>query len=297
MLPLAERPYCKRPTLDQLIQQIEDISTLPHIAMRIVEVINDANTAASDIKQLMEGDPALSARVLRCVNSSAYGLRAKITNLQQAICYLGLKQIRNLAVTVSVGNMFKKEVTIGPYRRSNLWKHLVAVGICARLIAMRLGLPNFEDCFLAGLLHDIGIILEDQHLHKYFCQLIQTLDLKKNLAENEHPIFGFDHTQLGAKIATRWNFPGGILDAIQYHHISGHYRGDDINIVRCVDAANIICNLKTISSLGVTLGKVSPAALNGLGLGKSDLVVLSQDMDRELENNASLIQIGAGDNE
>jgi HD-like signal output (HDOD) protein len=172
MLQMTESSLCRCPTLDQLIRQIDEISTLPYIAMRIIEAVNDVNTVASDIKQVMEGDPALSARILRCVNSSAYGLSTKITNLQQAITYLGLKQIRNLAMVVSVSNMFNKKECIGPYLRSNLWKHLVGVGICARLISMRLGYPNFEDCFLAGLLHDIGIILEDQYVHKHFVKFI-----------------------------------------------------------------------------------------------------------------------------
>ncbi len=70
-----------------------------------------------------------------------------------------MKQVRNLAITASVSKLFRQEEAIGSYLRSQLWQHLVSVGVCARLIAMRREFENFEDMFLAGLLHDIGIIL------------------------------------------------------------------------------------------------------------------------------------------
>ena len=93
---------------DQMIRRIQEISSLPQVAMRVIQVANDANTGASELKEVMEYDPALCARVLRCVNSSAYATRVKITNLQQAIAYLGIRQIRNLALTASVSNLFKQ---------------------------------------------------------------------------------------------------------------------------------------------------------------------------------------------
>jgi HD-like signal output (HDOD) protein len=87
--------------------------------------------------------------VLRCVNSSAYAIRTKITNLQHAISFLGVKQIRNLAMTASISKLFAKEESIGPYNRLGLWRHMIAVGVCARLIAARLSLKEFEDVVLA----------------------------------------------------------------------------------------------------------------------------------------------------
>lgn len=293
MLPIAETSLGKCPSLDQVIQHIDEISSLPHVVIRIMQIVNDANMAASEIRQVMEGDPALSARVLRCVNSSAYGLRTKITNLQQAINYLGLKQIRNLAMVASVSDMFKTEATVGSYCRSNLWKHMVSVGICSRLIAMRLGFVNFEDMFLAGLLHDIGIILEDQHIHQHFVRMLYALDQSKSLVENEHMSLEFDHTQLGAKVAVKWDFPEGIHDAIRFHHTSVNYRGEHVNLVQCVEVANILCTLKDITSIGQKLGRFPSQAIQNLGLHKQDLVVISQDLDRELRENAALVQIGA----
>ena len=132
-------------SLAATVSRIVEISTLPQIALQVVEVAKDPNAGARELKQVVERDPALSGRVLRSINSAAYGSQARITSLQHAISYLGFSEIRNLALTASVAKIFKTEETIGPYQRTMLWRHMVSVGICARLLASRLRLSNFED--------------------------------------------------------------------------------------------------------------------------------------------------------
>ena len=279
------------PTFGQVVKRIDEISTLPQVALRVMEIANDPDSGAVDLKEVMESDAALSARVLRCVNSSAYATRSKVTNLQQAVAYLGLNQVRNLAMTASVSELFKTDETIGTYRRAELWRHLVSVGICARLIAMRRKFQDFEDAFLAGLLHDIGIVLEDQHVHDVFCRMIRSLDESKTLIEAERKHLRFDHTGLGEKVAETWGFPEVVKATIRHHHASADYQDEGANIVRCVEVANLICTLKGTSSVGLKLVKFSKPAIADLSLGKDDIVVLAKDLDREIEANASLFQM------
>jgi putative nucleotidyltransferase with HDIG domain len=291
--PYAE-PH-EPPRLDTVVRRIDEISTLPQLALQVMEVAENENAGAGALKQVMECDPALSARVLRCVNSSAYALRLRITNLQQAIAFLGTKQIRNMAMVAIVSEMFKTGGSVGPYRRDSLWRHLVAVGLCARLIAMRLGFQNFEEMFLAGLLHDIGIILEDQHAHAGFCAMLETLDASKTLPENELLHLGFDHTRLGAQVAAKWGFPEAAQAAIRHHHTTTAYHGPAVDVVRCVDVANLLCTLKGISSVGVKLLRSSAKTFADLGLDKDDVLVLAEDFDHELAENQFLLQIGVGE--
>jgi putative nucleotidyltransferase with HDIG domain len=277
--------------LQQLLRRIDEISTLPHIAMRIIEVANDNDAGPADLRKVLEIDASLSARVLRYANSSAFALRTKTTNLQLAISYLGFAQIRNLAVTASVSAIFKQDHAVGPYQRIHLWRHLVSVGVCARLIAMRRRMANFEDAFLAGLLHDIGIILADQHAHAEFEKMLLALDPSKSLCENERQHLGFDHLALGDEMAKSWNFPEAVRAAIRHHHASLAYNGPGVEIVRCVEAANIICTLKGISSIGVNALKPSADVFNKLSFGKSDIEVLAKDLDTALEQNSELFSI------
>jgi putative nucleotidyltransferase with HDIG domain len=280
--------------LEKAVRKVGEISTLPHVALRVMEVANDPKSGARELKEVMESDASLSARVLRSVNSSAYATRSKITNLQQAIAYLGIRQVRNLAMAASVSELFKKEEKIGPYDRRELWRHLVSVGICARLVAMQRGLANFEDIFLSGLLHDIGIVLEDEHLHQPFAAAVLSLGdsgEEKTLPDVEAAHLGFDHTQLAFEVAEQWRFPEGVTAAIRHHHNSQAYRGEHIGIVRCVEVANFICSLKGMTSVGVNLTRFPRAAINGLALTKDDVAVLLNDLDREISQSQNLFQM------
>ena len=279
------------PDLDSVVHRIDEISTLPAVALRLMEVAGDLTSNAVDLKEVLESDTALCARVLRCVNSSAYALRTKITNLQQAIAYLGLQQIRNLAMTASVSEFFKTDAIVNSYSRAGLWKHLVSVGICARLIARRRSMANFEDMFLAGLLHDIGIVLMDQHVHDQFSNIIVSLKADKTLVQVEREHVGFDHAMLGERVAQNWGFPDAAKAAIRHHHASVRYRGNEIDVVRCVEVANLLCTLKGFSSVGLKLVPLSRPAIAGLRLTKEDIAILIEDLDGEIELNAGLFQI------
>jgi putative nucleotidyltransferase with HDIG domain len=279
----------KPPTLAALVNRIQDVSTLPHVIARTLQVINDPDASALRLKNVIETDAALSVRILRCVNSSAYSLRQEVTSLQHAITFLGLKEIRRLAVTARVSELFAHDEAFGPYRRRGLWKHLVAVGLCARLIAMRQRMADFEDAFLAGLLHDVGIILEDQYVHAQFRAVVGSLDNHTPLVEAERSVLGFDHAQVGAAVAERWRFPESVKAAIGYHHASGDYQGESLAIVRCVEVANLICTVKGYSSVGLRLVEASPATIQALSLNREHLLVLAEDLDNELAKNANLL--------
>lgn len=288
----AANPRSSASNVVQLARRIQELSTLPQVALEVMRVAGNPNATAADLKAVMELDAALSARVLRSVNSSAYALRTKVTNLQQAITYLGLKHIRNLAMTAGVSRLFKQENTIGPYHRLNLWRHLVAVGICGRLIALRLKFGNFEDIFLAGLLHDLGIILEDQYVHPQFSAAIQALAANTTLAEVERSRLGFDHTLLGFHVAENWGFPELVRNAIRHHHQSAEADAEYRASVQCVELANLICSCKGMNSVGMNLVKVSPEVVRDLGIGRQDLTVLASDLDEEIRRNSTLFEDG-----
>ena len=285
--------------LDKLLRRVSEVSSLPRIAQRVMEVANNPAAGAADLKAVLEIDAALSARVLRCVNSSAYGLRMKISSLQQAVAYLGLKQIRNLAMTAGIAELFKSEQSLGSYSRAGLWKHLVAVGVCGRMIAMRLRMLNFEDVFLAGLLHDLGIILEDQYAHNGFVRVIEALEKsghagpRLTLPEAERAELGFDHATLGEEIGRRWGFAEPILAALAWHHCAALCRGDDqvVKLVQCVEVANLICTFKGIPSVGLKLVTGSQSTLGSLGLTREDVLVMAADLDREMASHAGLFDI------
>lgn len=285
-------PSLDRPAgIDEVVRRVVEISTLPQVALRVIDVAKDPDSGAAELKAVVEGDPALGARILRMTNSAAYGVRCRVTNLHQAISFLGFDQVRNLAMTASVSELFKKDEKIGTYRRTDLWRHLVSVGICARLVAMRRELPDFEDAFLAGLLHDLGLILEDQLLHKQFRELMVQLPDDVPLCMAERRYLGFDHCALGAAVGDQWRFPAAVRATIQHHHDSTRYHGDFRSIVHSVEIANVVCTLKGISSVGKRLIKPPLHAFQAMGYTKDDILILARDLDDELERSESLFEL------
>jgi len=281
----------KQVPLEAVVARATEVSTLPHIALKVMEVARNTESTAADLKAVVEGDPSLSARVLRTVNSAAYAVRSKVTNLHQAISLLGFNQIRNLAITASVSHSFKTDHVSGPYRRSGLWRHLVSVGICARLIAARTRMSHFEDAFLAGLLHDFGIMIEDQHAAKGFRAMLENLDDSRPLSAAEQEYLGFDHAVLGARVAEAWKFPAAVKAAIRLHHMSEKCVGESLPIVRCVELANFVCTLKGISSIGLNTMAPPYEAIKALSFRKEDVKVLVTDLDEEMVHYESLYQL------
>lgn len=278
-------------TPQKLVQRIREISTLPHIVAQVIEVANNANTSAIDLAEVVESDPALAARVLRTVNGAAYGLRNRVTTIVKAIAYLGFTEVRKIAITASVAKLFREDFSHGGFSRAQLWKHLVSVGVVSRTVAMRCQMDNFEEAFLAGLLHDLGIILIDQHLNFEFRKVVETLSDEKTTRDTEREILGFDHTHVGAEVAEKWRFPSSIVDAMKYHHDASQCKSANRSLVAVVEVSNVLCTLKGVTSVGhKNLTTPKPETFQTLGLDRHDLKVIWEDMDSILENGRVLVE-------
>lgn len=280
--------------LERAAMRVTEISSLPHVALRVMEIAGDPQSCIVELKSALEADPSLCVRVLRCVNSAAFGLRNEIADLNLAVAYLGFNQIRDLAVTASVSDLFGGSPVIGTYDRNGLWKHLVAVGVAARMIAMRRKIPGLENAFLAGLLHDVGIILFDQSHHESFRKVMLKLTSECALTEVERREVGWDHTLLGYEVGSRWRLPRVVLDSIRHHHEPQLHTGPHEAIVHAVAVANVLCSIREISSVGRNLVGLSSDSLRVLSLDRADLKILAVDLDAELERHHHLFDIQSG---
>lgn len=288
----TEAPQSAEPAaLRKLVSRIEEISTLPAVALRVIEVASDPESGAQDLRQAMEADPALCVRVLRCVNSAAFGLRESVEDLARAVAYLGFNQIRDLAITATVSGLFRSPAKVGKYERANLWRHLVAVGVASRMIATRTRTEGFEYAFLAGLLHDVGIVLFDQHDHEAFAQVMVGLNGELDLPTAERQVVGWDHAQLGEAVAKNWRLPEVICATTRWHHDPSSYSGPHEKVVHTVAVANLICSAKELSSVGWNLLGLSRDSLAALGIDPHDLKIFADDLEAELEQNSYLFDL------
>lgn len=278
--------------LERFIRRIDDISSLPDVAARIIQAVNNPETSVSDLRTVVESDASLVARLLRTVNSAAYGLRSRVDSIHRAISLLGFSTIKNLAVTASVSQLFRDKTPIGPYSRPALWKHLVSVAVAARMISARCRISQFDEAYMCGLLHDIGIVLIDQHQHPSFVQIIGSLTPDAETTTKEIEVLGFDHTQVGAAVGEKWGFPACVVDAIRFHHDSSRAGDSHRQIVRAVEVANFLCTRKGVGSTGVQNLRIpKPETFSSLSIGREGLKVLIEDLDQELEKARELMEL------
>lgn len=286
-MPIAFTPRQADEALSRTLARVSEVSTLPQVLTRILQVANDPTASAEDLGRQIEADPALAARVLKIANSASSAQRNRIQSLPQAVSLLGFSAVRNLAITAMVCEVFRKDMEIGSYSRHRLWDHMVSVGVTAKMIATRQKVGHENEIFLAGLMHDLGIILEDQLNHEAFALMMNQFPKELTMVEAERLYLGYDHSVLGAEIARRWNFPELICDVIEHHH-TPNYKGPNARAVACVELANVMVTLQGISSVGIPLRKISPTVLFHLELDRTELGQLAELMNQEIQTHKPL---------
>jgi HD-like signal output (HDOD) protein len=208
----------KAQTLNKL-DLIENLPTLPVIVQQIQKLIDNPKSNMAQIATIITRDQSIAARVVRLVNSAFYGIGTKISSIQQAIMLLGLNTVKNLVIGVSVVNLFEGVQSASIFDRQKFWLHTFGCATGARLIAKRLNLDEPEDFFMAGLLHDIGILILDQFFHEEFIAILQQIVKTKNeLPLVETNVLGLSHCDIGEAVANKWRIPEYLTIAIRNHH-------------------------------------------------------------------------------
>lgn len=279
----------RRESLERLFARMEQVAALPSIGQRVLQLTDSDNVKPDELREAIQTDPILVARILRRLNSSYYSLSTKITDLRTAISLLGFREIRNLAMTVCMSRLFETNGNHGTYRREALWEHCVAVGAASRLVARVCGRGVPEEAYIAGLLHDLGIILIDQSLRRHFCQVVSMVGPSMTTCEAENRILSFDHALLGGFIAAKWNLAEPVIDAIAYHHNSGDYQGPHRDLVYVVAIANYLCSRAGWTSLGVhNVAPPPDQVYAGLGLDQISLAIIWDELEPTLGRAGSL---------
>lgn len=278
-------PVNKNPGLARLAARIGEVSTLPEVVYRILSLVEDPTTGAADLRDAVRSDPALAMRVMRTVNSPYYALEEKVSDLQQAIAILGFREIRNLALTAHVATLFRSTEGYKHYSRRGLWGHLVATGIVARMVAQTTKQISPHEAYLAGLLHDLGLILLDQYAHPTFSKIIDAIGPDRPTCQVEQELMGFNHAELGQTVATQWNLPEHLCTAIGFHHQLERYSGQYRPLVCTVAVANFLCHRQEVTSLGVPNVPIpAPEIFAELHLGREELNQIVVQLEKALRS-------------
>jgi len=186
----------------------------PVAAKRLEELTRTTSARIEQVVMVLESDPALSARLLRLVNSAGYGLKVRCTSVRHAAVLVGTRRLNQVATTAAILDLFESSNTLA----AELLEHAAVVGSLCRYLAVHLGLPH-DELFTCGFLHDIGkIMLLDTEREVYPGLLREFGGNADSVHEQERRVFGFDHATLGAHVLTAWNIPEPVPKVIAWHH-------------------------------------------------------------------------------
>ena len=268
--------------LTKLFSRMGELTTLPTQAARLLAIPNDDEASIEELVAIVQSDPPTSMRVLRRVNSSFYSLPNQVTEIPLAVSLLGIREMRNIALTASVSRMFSGGVSATgstSHNREDLWMYSVAVAKAAAVIAQKGNRVSPHTAYAAGILHDIGYFILAQQLPTHYMRLVtlSRYEAEENLriTDLEEEVFTFNHAKLGGFAASKWGIPAPICAAIEYHHHFETYQGADRSLVACIVLAIQFCAELGWTSLGLPTAMTGQEAIYeaaGVKLAESELL-------------------------
>jgi len=208
---MATDPSEKRKEVKKKLRKLEGLPTLPPIIQRLNLMIEDERTSLNQIAELIEKDQVITTKVLRLANSAFYGFPRRVSTVQQAIMFLGINVLKILIMTASIFEIIHQE-DVG------LWEHSVGVAACAKLIAEKTSLSDPQEIATAGLLHDLGRVIEMVSFREDYKKIMELVAQGENPYQAEITVLGIDHAEIGAFLMRQWNLPERLIEAVAAHH-------------------------------------------------------------------------------
>lgn len=279
------------PSLEEILQRTTDLPSIPAAALAVLREAESSSSSAHTIAAKLAADQGLAVRVLRLANSAFYGLPRQVMSVQEAVVVLGTRTIRHLCLVAATYPWLSKPLPgyeLGP---EQLFIHALAVATGSELIADQTSKIQRDDAFTVGLLHNLGKVALSAWLENKL-QGVQTIAEYEKLAfdQAERRIFGYDHAEIGAALADRWNLPKTLVLAIRYHH-KPQDNGAPRPLVDAIHVGDFLA-----MSLGFGVGgdglqyEFDVTSLDRLGLTSRDLDDLANRLLDAVEHRKQMFQ-------
>lgn len=254
--------------IERIILKTVDIPSLPPIAMKVMNLIQDDYASLKQLEEIISRDQGFATRLLRIANSPYYGRDRKIENIPQAILLIGFETLKSLVIATSLRDLHRK---FGVFEQ-RLWEHSLGVALCSSLLAMVSHLSTPDEALVCGLIHDVGKTVINNSMPEVYIQIYERMyEENKQIIHIEDDTLGFNHTLIGRLIAKKWKLPEKLEVVIAHHHTYPYPDYED-------PAFSDICNLVRVAdqiclNLGIGLKKPLEVKIDidSLGLTESDL--------------------------
>jgi putative nucleotidyltransferase with HDIG domain len=280
---------------EAVLKRIRDIPSLPVVVDRILAIMSLPNTPASEIAKLISFDPGLTSKVLRMVNSAAYGFQRQISSIQHSIMILGFNTVRGLVLSASIFKLFEGHTHPGGLNHQQFWQHSLGTAVAARIMANSLRIPDADDVFSAAMLHDIGKVVLDVYFKDDYQEVLVEARRRQILPHGaaflalEEGMMGVTHTSIGSFLAIKWKLPVTITEVIQHHHAPQNAENCRA-LVYLVALANELAVLQQ-EKMGIYQAEhFSPELLEFFSLTDEDMQGFLDQLKNEMDSAQELLQ-------
>jgi HD-like signal output (HDOD) protein len=262
------------------------------IYQRLMEVINHPRGGTSDVANVIREDTALTARLLKVVNSAFFAFPRRVETVSQAVTVVGTSQVRDLALATSVVALFK-DVPSDLVEMDGFWRHSLACGAGARVLASFRRESNVERFFVAGILHDLGKLVLYQKAPDEAREALMLARAENVLLHQaERRVLGFNHAQVGEALLAQWNMPLSLREALRFHHDPRRAERFPVEAA-AIHAADVLANGLGLGSAGERF--VPPLSQEAWSLLDVEALFLSngvEEMERQYEASVHLVGQG-----
>jgi putative nucleotidyltransferase with HDIG domain len=198
--------------------KIEAFPGMPTTAAKLLPLLENYDSTASEIESILKYDPGLTANILKLTNSAYFGIPTRISSVRQAIVLLGWKRLLQVVMTICMSPLMNKTIPGYDMPRGALWQHSVAVSVAAEILVKALKIPDADEVFTAALLHDVGKLILGGFVKEDLQQIEDMVTKGITFDVAESMVLGTNHAEIGGQILDKWSFPSELVSAVQWHH-------------------------------------------------------------------------------
>jgi putative nucleotidyltransferase with HDIG domain len=261
-----DRGYSRKPTPHDIESSVDRVRPIPQIALKITHTVREGKYNFQDVAKEIRQDQILSAKVIRLCRSALFGIKREVDSIHRALVMLGEKRLLQLFVSASLEDFYPSSGNGYSLCKGGLYKHALGMAVVCEALANLTGKAPSDVAYTAGLLHDIGKVVLDQHVARELGLFYRRIQTEGNTTAAERELFGTTHTEVGGLLAQKWSLPEGLRDVILYHHTPEKAAASP-ELVHLVYLADLIISRLMAGHEMESLGtKDLPVRLNMLGL-------------------------------
>jgi putative nucleotidyltransferase with HDIG domain len=261
-------PLLQNDNLRRLIAEMDRLPSVPSVYADLIQILQDPEADLQHVGDVLATDMAMTAKVLKLVNSAFFGLRRELSSPAEAALYLGLDTLRALVLSLHAFSRFEV-ISMTGFSLDALWAHSMETAATAKqIVEWEHAPPKLADeAFVAGMLHDIGkLILAANFPEQFQCALRASTLEHLDSPSSEQKIFGASHAEVGGYLLGLWGLPVPIVEAVAFHHRPAEAPEKSFGSLTAVHVADVLSNNRKIVKKGRPFEQLDMTYLAGLGM-------------------------------